>query len=100
VEKLWVDNVDLSTFSDNAPGDTNTSAAGEDDAEDDGKDDGGGVSGDTENERKPGPDSAISGVPVTAVPPVVAAVGITSYQAGTDLGPARFLSLRFVCMVR
>jgi len=85
--KIWVHNVDLSTILDNAPGDTNTTAAVEVDAEDDGKVDDGDVSDDTEDGLGSGANSAISGSPVTAVPPVVAAVGITDPQAGWDLGP-------------
>jgi hypothetical protein len=55
VEKLWVHNVDLSTFLNNAPGDTDATMAVEVAEEDDGKVDSGDVSDDvTEDGLKPG----------------------------------------------
>jgi hypothetical protein len=83
-----VDNVDLSTFLDNAPGDTDTSAAPVEEEDDDDKTFDGDPSDDeAEDGLEGGADSAISGGPVIAVPPVVAAVEITDSQAGEDLGP-------------
>jgi hypothetical protein len=82
-----VDNVDLSTFLNNPPDDTDATAAGEVDEEDDGKVDGGDTSDhDTKDRLEGGANSANSGGPVMAVPPLLAAVEIIDSQAGGDAG--------------
>ena len=81
---LWVEDVDLSAFLANSPGDTNAMAAVEEDKPDDKNVDVGDVSEDeTEDGLEDGANSANSGSPVMAVLPLVAAVDII---AGGDSG--------------
>jgi hypothetical protein len=88
VEKLWVEDVDLSAFLDNSPGDANATAAVEEKEESDKKFDGGNISDDeTEDGLEGGTNSANSGGAVMAVPPLVAAVEIIDSQAGGDAAP-------------
>jgi hypothetical protein len=82
-----VEDVDLSAFLHNSPGDANATAAVEEKEEGDRKFNGGDISDDETEDGLEGAPTANSGGAVMAVPPLVAAVEIIDSQAGRDAAP-------------